>query len=255
MQIINRTIPREGKISTLLERLNDYIEPVDKNWFSKIKPADIDLLYKLKRVLGMEETGVEFPESFVEFVKYAGEDDGGLLSKTLKGNLSISDLVESNEEIYKFEKESLTPYYFEFLEDEIGMSYAIDLHGNREMGIYLGKTIVSDTFEKLLFQSAVRLYERKYFLINVSFGASINSLKESLNLRKGVKTFELLDELCKKYSLTKAWFSDEHFSFVYSEQISIYLRKTVGISGMIFGNNEKLVKAIANDLLPKIGAH
>ena len=110
MQIINRTIPREGKISTLLERLNDYIEPVDKNWFSKIKPADIDLLYKLKRVLGMEETGVEFPESFVEFVKYAGEDDGGLLSKTLKGNLSISDLVESNEEIYKFEKDAQDAY-------------------------------------------------------------------------------------------------------------------------------------------------
>lgn len=256
MQISNRRCFQQRGNDSLINRLNNYISPVDFDWIKKIKPADDSQIYKLRKVLGMEEIGLNFPESFLEFAKVAGEEDGGLLSKTLRGKFSISDLIEFNEEIYNYEKESLTPYYFEFLTDEVGMSYAIMLNNNKENGVYYENTcFISSSFENLLFQCAVQRYEEKYFKMTLKFGSSINSLAESFNKRKGVEPFELMDQICDRYDLKRAWFSDDFFYFAYSDKISILLLndEAVATAGKISGDDE-LVKVLADDLLPKIGA-
>lgn len=255
MQIANRSIFEKRVRLNLIDQLNIYIGSVDSEWINKIKPIDDRFIIDLRKYLGMKKMNLDFPYSFAEFAKYAGEDDGGLLSKPLKGKFNIMELIEQNKEIYTFENESLDPYNFEFLTDEVGMSYILKLNNNIDSGIYYEDTcFISSSFENLLFQCAVRLYEEKFFLKNIGFGASINSMMETEELCKGVKPFELMDELCSKYCLKKTWFNDEFFYFAYSENFSVLLINQVAVSGKIFGNDDKIIKMISEYLLPRLGA-
>lgn len=239
----------------LIDQLNQYIEPVDPEWSERIKPANRELLLELRKYLGMQEAGLSLPVSLIEFAYNAGENDGGIISKTLKGTFSITELVKNNEEIYNFEKENINPYYFEFLTDEMGLSYGVKYDDKIEKGIYYEDTcFVSSSFKNLLFQSAVRLYEEKYYANTVAFGASINSLKEASYERKGLEPFVLADDMCTLYGLKKAWFNDNNFFFAYSDNVSIYLLNQVSISGKISGNHSELIKKMIEYLLPKIGA-
>lgn len=81
-----------------MERLNDYIKPVDKEWFSRVKLSDMYSINKLRKLIGLERVGLNFPETFIEFAKYAGEGDGGLLTETLLGKFSISTMIEEIKE-------------------------------------------------------------------------------------------------------------------------------------------------------------
>ncbi|WP_010250464.1 hypothetical protein [Acetivibrio cellulolyticus] len=255
MQIANRSIFEKRDRLSLIDQLNIYIGSADSEWIHKIKPIDDRCIVDLKKYLGMEEMNLDFPYSFVEFAKYAGGDDGGLLSKPLKGEFSIMNLIEQNKEIYNFEKESLDPYNFEFLTDEVGMSYILKLDNNTENGVFYEDTcFISSSFENLLFQCAVRSYEEKFFLKNIGFGASINSMRETEELRKEAKPFEIMDGICDKYCLKKSWFNDEFFYFAYSENLSVLLINQVAVAGKIFGNDDKMIKTISEYLLPKLGA-
>ncbi|MCI8628265.1 MAG: hypothetical protein HFE57_01935 [Firmicutes bacterium] len=247
MQIINRNILKIPN-ANLIDELNLYIEPVDKNWKNRIKPSDKQSIDLLKEYLGMNQVNVNFPNSFINFCYFAGKYDGGLLSTVLKGDFSIYELIEFNKEIYDFYKEDLDPFNFEFLTDEVGMGYIIKQNNNVEIGIYYeGTCFISSSFEKLLFQCAVRLYEEKYFLEKICFGLNINLSKQS----DGLIIFDKVRKICQLYDLKEVWFNDDYFYFAYCDSFSIFLLNHVGIVGQIAGNDLQKIK----DFSKKIETH
>lgn len=245
--ITKRTIPKEGKINTIYKRLSEYILPVDKEWINRVKSTDYDSIKKLRRFLGMEDAKLDFPESYIQFMKYMGENDGGLLSNVLLGSGSISQLLDLNEEIYLYERDTLEPYWFEFFLNEMGVDYAISLKdiNNQFIGIS-DEEKVSSNFEKFLFQCAVKQYEKKYFSINKSFGINAITSDKILKLESNQDIFE---NLSQKYKLKKSWFSDEWNYFLYSDEMSIYIEKRIGVLIRLYSNDNELLYKIYNELL------
>ncbi len=236
----------------LLERLNAYIAPVDAKWQSRLKPADASMLDDLAFYLGMKEHDLELPASFIEFAKFAGEDDGGLLSVPLRGRFSIRKMLETAIEIYEYEPENMDPCHFEFILDEVGMAYI--LCQENESGIYYEDTCwISSSFENLLFQCAIRLFEEKYFKERLHFGSSKNSFRESERNRQGNDLETIMREIVSSDNLQCAWFNDACFFFAYNEEYSVCLKKENAVAGKIMGKDTQKMTSVLQRLLPQIG--
>ena len=249
MQMKISKIPHEGNEETIFIRLREFIDPVDLDWSKRIKPASEKSMWELCDILGLKDLGLEFPKSFIEFSKYAGESDGGLLLNTLHGEFSINKLIS------RVNKKHLHPYRFVFLYDELEMEYSIDLSkDNYQKIFYEFDSEVCSSFEKLIFQCAVDLYENKYYKYEVQFGSSIDSFEQSDLEVSQVDLFKFMDQLCKKYGLQKVWLSDEFYYFAYSEDVSIVLDRRNGICGSILSEKKELVEIFENELIDKIGA-
>jgi hypothetical protein len=245
----NTKIPQEGNETTIFNRLLRFIEPVDAEWSHRIKPASEELILELYDRLGMKDLGLELPQSFIEFSKYAGESDGGLLLNTLRGEFSISNLIT------RVNNRRPHPYLFVFLYDELEMEYSIDLSKEHYQKIfYDSDTEVCSSFEKLLFQCAVDLYEKEYYQYQVQFGSSIDSFSRSYLGLNQIELYQFMDRLCERYGLQKVWLSDEFYYFVYSEELSIVLDKRGGICGTIFSEKKNLIEIFEDELIKKIGA-
>jgi len=250
---------REFRKGNLQECLNAYIEPVDSKWLGRLKPAEDSMLDKLQFYSGMKLHHLELPVSFIEFSRFAGEDDGGLLSIPLKGKFSIRKIVEIAKEIYEYEPENMDPYNFEFLWDEVGMAYI--LKQGEESGIYYEDTCwISSSFENLLYQCAVRIYEEKYFKERIFFGSSIKSFKESERKRQGDTLLSIMQEIVSRDNLQCVWFNDEHFFFAYGDDYSVIIVKwgsgndKYSVAGKIMGNDKHRIYNVLQKLLPQIGA-
>ena len=198
----------------------------------------------------MNQVKINFPKSFTDFCYFAGENDGGLLSTVLKGIFSVASLIEFNKEIYDFYKEDLDPYNFEFLTDEVGMGYVIKQCDDIEIGIYYEDTcFISSSFEKLLFQCAVRLYEEKYFFEKICFGLGVSLL----NQNDGLIIFDIVKKNCQVYNLKEVWFNDNYFYFAYCDSFSIFLINQVGITGQIAGNDVQKMESFFKQIERQIG--
>ena len=51
----------------MIPRLRAYIEPVDSEWFQKLKPASEENIEQWKKKLKLEDKGVDFPPTYLEF--------------------------------------------------------------------------------------------------------------------------------------------------------------------------------------------
>ncbi len=239
--------------ASLIERLNFYIGKVDDAWISSLIGAskeDIDLL---KKYSGLKEHNLELPNSFIEFIDKAGEGDGGLISNVLNGKMSVKRLVDINKGIYEMWPETMHPFEFEFLYDEVGIPYIIKLGNNNEIE-YENTCYISSSFENLLFQCAVRKYEEMFYKKKIRFGASIKSFKESKNRRKEDTIMSIMDELIKEYNLECAWFNDNYFFCARNDIFSIILLKRVAMAGQLSGNDISQMDDFLRRLLPMIGA-
>lgn len=239
--------------NSLIERLNEYIGKVDSEWINTLKGASKEDIELLKKYSGLKEYNLELPNSFMEFIERAGEGDGGLISDVLNGDFSIKELVETNKEIYEMWSETMHPLEFEFLYDELGMPYIIKL-GNDNLIEYEDTCYISSSFEKLLFQCAVRKYEDMFYKKKICFGASIKTFQESRGKRKDDTIIAIMNELITKYDLECAWFNDEYFFYAYNNDFSIILLKRVAMSGQVMGNNISQMEDFLKQLLPIIGA-
>ena len=174
MQIINsRIIPTKGDGKSVIQRLRTYIDPVDNTWFDNLQPAREGQIVELKKQLELDSLGLELPPIYIEFLQYAGESAGGLFHDFLHAEMSISSLLLGNTKVYFNEADSLKPYCFDFLIDDMGIGYSINLC-EKNQKIFMEETYeVSSNFENLLFQCAVHRYEKNiikmlYFLQQVT---------------------------------------------------------------------------------------
>lgn len=237
----------------LIERLNKYINKVDPEWINRIKGASREDVELLKKYSGVKEKNLELPGAFIEFVESAGEGDGGLISDILNGEFSIKELVETNKEIYELWPETMKPSEFEFLYDELGMPYIINL-GNNNVIEYEDTCHISSSFENLLFQCAICKYEDKFYKNKIRFGASIKSFEDARKKRNGDTLVSIMKELIEEYDLEGTWFNDEYFFYAHNTEFSIILMKRVAIAGQLMGNNISQMEKLLERLLPSIGA-
>lgn len=269
-------MPKEGSEIDIWERLQEYIIPVDKEWRNKVIGATEQEIEELREKSGLKERNIEFPKAYLEFAKRMGKEDGGLLDDRLVGIGSISDILnmyreeEENEQyrkryIYPYDEmveelkeelleEEKEEFCFYFFWNEIGMWYGINLEDNKNDYIQNDEgEIISENFEKLLFQCAISKYENKYYMFYSEFSACTISLERAIELN-GEEIEEVIDGIIKKYDLKKAWFSDDWNSIVYSDMLTIYIDKTSSLNGSICSNNKIILKEIEKEIFTKLGA-
>lgn len=244
MQIVSKSI---------VERLNEYIKLADPGWLTKLKPANEKDIEFLKKYVGLTNENLNMMDSFIEFARYAGEGDSGLISSILKGKFSIKDLVQRNAEIYGILPKDINSNEFEFLTDEVGMDYMIELKEGGRI-FYEDTCYISSSFEHLLFQCSIRKYEEMFYKDNIYFGSSIQSFQESRKRRKDDTLSCIMQRLVEEYDLQTPWFNDEYFFYAYGKGFSIFLLKRVAVAGKIMGDNIFQIQHILKKVLPIIGA-
>ena len=120
----NRMYLAKKGTDSIIHRLKLYIDPIDSTWFDKLKPASVKQIIELEQRLNFNSLHLELPESFVEFLRYAGENAGGLFY-TLQAEMSISSILSNKAGVYIHEADSMRPYCFDFLRDDIAISYSL----------------------------------------------------------------------------------------------------------------------------------
>ena len=257
-----RRLPKEGSAETLYSRLKEYIIPVDPDWEKKLKPAkqeDIERIYSISK---MKENGYKLPASYLEYLKYMGENDGGSLSYGMYANTDLTTIFLDYEEIKEEEFEWIEPnqYVFAFNLD-VGVEYYIttkedgrqvitsENDGNYKMEYY------SESFEKFLFQTVYNVYERRYFEYGYYFGTNKITLDKRLDVLGVEDIFVVVDEMARKYGFTKVWFSDDYHYIAEKDNISFCIRKELAICGYVVGDDEGEVEMYGNILNELLGTH
>ena len=249
----NRMYLAKRGTDSIIHRLRLYIDPIDSTWFDKLKPASEKQIIELEQRLNLNTLHLELPESFVEFLRYAGENAGGLFYP-LQAEMSISSILSNKVEVYINESDIMSPYCFDFLRDDIAISYSLNL-GKENQKIFMEGTYeISDNFENLLFQCAVDKYEKQYFQFSQGFSASINGFRSSEIGKKDRDLFDYVHEVAEQYHLQEAWFSDIGCHFSFSEELSLMINRSGGgFRGRICFNDPQMVIALNKTLLSKIG--
>ena len=230
-----------------MEGLDAYILPVDPDWRGRLIPPEPEDLADLQMYLEMQKENPKVPESYLKFACYAAEGDGGLLSDVLLGEFYLVRLSEITEnQNNKLYVDGLNCFW-----NEMGVMYFIDLKNDGKISCE-GDFYISSSFENLLFQCAVRKFEKKYFAENLGFGYKSLSSFEQKRLLDIV-----LKEFIKKNQMQTVWFNDEYFPFAYNQECSFWIMQyellegKLSVWGYFYSNN---IDKIKNELLPQIGA-
>ena len=235
------------KRADFMEGLDAYILPVDPDWRGRLIPPEPEDLADLQMYLEMQKENPKVPESYLKFACYAAEGDGGLLSDVLLGEFYLVRLSEITEnQNNKLYVDGLNCFW-----NEMGVMYFIDLKNDGKISCE-GDFYISSSFENLLFQCAVRKFEKKYFAENLGFGYKSLSSFEQKRLLDIV-----LKEFIKKNQMQTVWFNDEYFLFAYNQECSFWIMQyellegKLSVWGYFYSNN---IDKIKNELLPQIGA-
>ena len=246
MQMKNRKRIFEKRVD-FMEGLDAYISPVDPDWRGRLIPPEPEDLADLQMYLEMQKENPKVPESYLKFACYAAEGDGGLLSDVLLGEFYLVRLSEITEnQNNKLYVDGLNCFW-----NEMGVMYFIDLKNDGKISCE-GDFYISSSFENLLFQCAVRKFEKKYFAENLGFGYKSLSSFEQKRLLDIV-----LKEFIKKNQMQTVWFNDEYFLFAYNQECSFWIMQyellegKLSVWGYFYSNN---IDKIKNELLPQIGA-
>lgn len=256
MQINNEESFFTRSSEKIFRELYNYIDKFDKSWKERIKPASNSSIESLKSVAEIQKWCSDFPESYRIFLETMGENDGGLLSKSLIGTSNIMKIIELYEEFHKFYPNVFDVPYFTFFQKEMGEELAFDLSAVGKSNILetdCGEVInvCSENFEKLLFQSAFHGFERFNTYIEVS--GSLNELKKKIcNLENG-EMFDIMEEIVVQCGLKKVWFSDKNHYIATGAETGLYMEREIGMYGFVTSNNTKLAKKLAKELTKHIG--
>ena len=254
MLIIKNRIPTKGNAENMVQRLRSYIEPVDPDWFKKLKPASEQNITKWREILEFNEKNLDFPPTYLEFLRYAGENDGGLFEKTLFVEISLESQISYLWRVDINEKDIFQPYCFEFMQTkDLGIAYTMNLEKNNKIYIEMEEEF-SGSFEKLVFQCAIQIYEHLYFSSYESIWPTVDIFDDFDVIQQGKKLFPVLDKIVEKHHLQKAWFSDDLMYFAYTDEMSLLINcRELGFRGIIFYNQKEKVKNIKASLISEVG--
>lgn len=258
IRINNMQFPQMSDETNLFYNLSNYINQFNKEWLKKIKPASNTSIELLKIVSEVQKWREEFPKPYYMFLEMMGENDGGLLSGSLIGTANIIEIIDLYEEFHKFSPEVFGTPYLSFFQREMGGELSFDLSGKYAKNILETDSgelfrINSESFEKLLFQSAFNQFER--FDNYIEFSSSLNQLQKAIYIQEKKDLFELMDIVAKNYRLEKAWFSDEKHYIAMGLDTSFCIQKVEGTIGFVTSDNEKLIEELVWDLTKIVGTN
>ena len=235
------------KRKDLMEGLNAYISPVDPSWRERLIPPEPEDLEELQMYLEMQKENSKVPEAYLKFACYAAEGDGGLLSDVLLGEFCLARLPEITENA----NNDLLVNSLLIFWDEMGERYFIDLNNDNKISLEEGYYI-SSSFENLLFQCAVKKFEKGYFPEYFGFG-----YKRWLSFEQKKAINIALKEFIQRNQMETVWFNDEYFLFAYNQEYSLWIQQYefyeggISVGGTFYGND---IDKIQRELLPQIGA-
>ena len=112
----------------------------------------------------------------------------------------------------------------------------------------------SESFEKLVFQCAIQIYEHLYFSSYESIWPTVDIFDDFDVIQQGKKLFPVLDKIVEKHHLQKAWFSDDLMYFAYADEMSLLINcRELGFRGILFYNQKEKVKNIKASLISEVG--
>lgn len=245
----------------LFEALSNYINAFDETWSKKIVPAKDDKIEKFREVSRIIENGYDFPKPYVLFLKHMGENDGGLLSEPFCGTANIDELISHyiryGDRLYDdFEMKHNQILFFL---NEMEAEYYIT---NRSDGTYEITTNFDDTyevdgfsesFEKMLFQTAFDKYERQCFGYINYFGNNRLRMEQVMKQLGTNDLITIVDEYAQKRGFIKTWFSDKWHYIGVKENASLYVHLSLAMSGYITGNDYSEIDELTKELCDIIG--
>ena len=234
------------KRKDFMEGLNAYISPVDPNWRGRLIPPEPEDLEELQMYLEMQKENSKVPEAYLKFACYAAEGDGGLLSDVLLGEFCLARLPEIREN----QNNGLSVDELNCFWNEMDVMCSIDLKNDNKISCE-GDCYISSSFENLLFQCAVKKFEKGYFPEYFGFG-----YKRWLSFDQKRAIDIALKEFIQRNQMETVWFNDEYFLFAYNQEYSFCITNKlyegkIGVSGIFYGND---IDKIQRELLPQIGA-
>ncbi len=232
-------IPEPGTTDDILERLNEYIAQFDTKWINKIKGADDQQISELISISEISRLGYTCPGDYLVYLETMGKNDGELLRYSFKADTDIDTILD----VYYGKKDDpyhpIEPNHFVIgFEGECGVEYYMDLKDN----VYCIKSeesnipemdYISSSFEKLMFQSAVKKYEKQNLPYVSYFGANRIDYETAMLEIKDGDMFYQVECLCRKFDLEKIWISDEWNFIAMNEDSSVWIKKRYGISGVV----------------------
>ena len=156
---------------------------------------------------------------YLEYLKRMGNGDGDLVSYILHAKTDLDTLYSVYEGKEEDPFDTIVPNRYNFaFNTDVGVEYYISttLDGNQnitsENDKRNGMKYFSESFEKLLFQSAYDIYERKNKKHQFFFGINrrdLDRMLEKLKIRID-DIFQYLDGFFGGHGFQKAWFGDEY---------------------------------------------
>jgi hypothetical protein len=259
----NNYLPKEGTLDSLFDRLVAYVTEVDKSWPKRVKPATEEAINKLVKLSRIEEKNYDLPKSYKILLNNLGEDDGGIISKHMLANTSISEICEYYEEENKYEPEAINPEMLVFGLFNMGGQLSLDLTCTNEPRVIVSDDgefmeSCSENIEKFAFQNAFPQCEKIRFPIFASYGGSEVMLRQALENNQVNNIFDVVEKYAIEYQFKTAWFSDQHHfvgqrddaSFIVEESS---VKNSSSLTFVIFGNDKNFIADFGGKLALSIG--
>ncbi|MCP3874444.1 MAG: hypothetical protein GY699_14975 [Desulfobacteraceae bacterium] len=255
----NKLLPKDGHIDSLFDRLVTYVSDVDKEWVKNVKPASKESIDHLVKVSKIKEKGFDLPKSYRILLENLGEDDGGILSKYLLIDTSITEICDYYEEENEIEPESINPEMLVIGLFNMGGQLSLDLKcpGGAKVIISDDGEFVSsysENLEKFLFQNAFIKCEKMRYPEFASYGGSENMLRKALEINRVDNIFNVVEKYAVDYEFTKAWFSDQNHYLGLRDDASFMVEMRTGMIIVVCGKDKKFVTDFGEKLSQAIGA-
>jgi len=257
--------PRPGVAATFVDRLTEYISPIDPSWTETIRPAREDDIAQYLEKSGLARAKLSLPESYTQFLSRMGEDDGGIFGTALI-DATMSNLLDYYSDalrgIYRdFDADDTNPELPVIAQYETGDTISMDLRGrpeepeihDTESGEDLG--FLADSFEKWTFQCAFKHCEELRFPTVTSWSASERDLRAATARTDGGDGLDLVHNIMEREGFTPLWFSDRKNRFLTREDAALYYERPGdhGILIVLYGGNETTAKRLGTMLPNAVG--
>ena len=197
------------KPKNVVDNMIEFLSLAHPRWKKKLQPASEEQIRKLIDASKIEESGYQLPETFLDYLRKMGKDNGGLFETDYLG---ISDIDYLTNLYLTWWKEpdddgsmEVPDNRFSFLanyDDEPVYHFIFQDPTKYYVKTYWQR---SEDFDKCLYQIAFQ-----YFLYRIPLKRWIFAMftnEENKYLKENA--VEKIEELGQKYGYQKAWFSDK----------------------------------------------
>lgn len=208
-----------SKPENLIEDLIEYINSFDVDWKDRLRGCSEKKIKKLIDVSSIEYNGYKLPESYINYLRYMGEDDGGLLGNLYAGYYSIDILIEDYPDwrsdkygYVELENSQFAFFIGEMSNEPIYIMEFID-KTNYYISINGGKYI--ESFDKFLYRMALQQQnflksEGKILDFEYMMNFWINDNEDEKMINSiGENILKIIENIGNKYNYKRLWFSDK----------------------------------------------